>query len=203
LGSLGLHLLDESIPLGKPRTVKTPTAEFQQAVVGRYNLIPGLDISITIEDGKLYSQSPNQAKYELAYDSAGDLYPLEYDAIIRPKKLSNGSYQLTFFQSGGVFPMKRIEQNTASANVAIKTDLNDYIGQYPLAPGFVLTVSAESGVLKAQATGQGAFPLVHADQDIFTASEHGIEIRFQRNKQGKVDSLNLLQGGQNTPARKQ
>ena len=47
----------------------------------------------------------------------------------------------------------------------------------------------------AQASGQGAFALDPAGNDVFTAKAYGIEIRFERNAAGKVVMLGLLQGG--------
>jgi serine-type D-Ala-D-Ala carboxypeptidase/endopeptidase len=200
LGSLGLHLLDNKVSLGKPRTVQTPSAELLKALVGQYKINNVMQMAITQENGKLYTQTEGQPKFEMAYDSAGDFYPLEFDAILRPKKLSNGSYQLSLLQGGGGFPLERIDQ---SKSVVTAADLNDYAGKYPLAPGFVLSVFAEENTLKAQATGQGAFSLTPAGKDVFSASAYDIEIVFERDKQGKVSGLVLKQGGQNTPARKQ
>ena len=62
-------------------------------------------------------------------------------------------------------------------------------------PGFSLAVREQGGVLQAQATGQGAFPLSSTAADTFEAPAYGIEIRFQRDGAGKVQSLELHQGG--------
>jgi serine-type D-Ala-D-Ala carboxypeptidase/endopeptidase len=111
LGSLGLHLLDPKIPLGKPDTGKT---------VGTTGPVPTLS----------------------------------------------------------------------------QQDLQAYAGEYPLMPGFALTVRADDGTLTAQATGQGAFPLAPtAKRDVFEASDFGIVIRFQRDPAGKVVALKLDQAG--------
>lgn len=70
-----------------------------------------------------------------------------------------------------------------------------YVGEYPLMPKFVLTVRAEAGMLTAQATGQGAFPLAATAKDVFEAPEFGIVIRFRRDAAGKVVALKLDQAG--------
>lgn len=75
-------------------------------------------------------------------------------------------------------------------------ELQAYTGEYPLMPGFALTVRAEKATLTAQATGQGAFPLAAtAKQDVFAAPDFGIVIRFQRDAAGKVVALKLDQAG--------
>src|SRR5690606_5018466 len=73
--------------------------------------------------------------------------------------------------------------------------LREYAGTYPLMPGFELEVSEQDGVLHAQATGQGAFPLDPVDDDLFAADAYDIEIQFHRNDAGTVTKLDLLQGG--------
>lgn len=73
--------------------------------------------------------------------------------------------------------------------------LREYAGTYPLMPGFELMVSEQAGVLHAQATGQGAFPLDPVAQDVFGATAYDIEIEFFRNDAGEVTKLDLRQGG--------
>jgi serine-type D-Ala-D-Ala carboxypeptidase/endopeptidase len=82
-------------------------------------------------------------------------------------------------------------------------ELQQYIGEYPLMPGFVLTVRAENGTLTAQATGQGAFPLASTAKDTFEAPGFGIVIRFQRDAAGKVVALKLDQGGHTLDGKRQ
>jgi hypothetical protein len=59
-----------------------------------------------------------------------------------------------------------------------------------------LSVREQDGTLMAQATGQGAFSLMPVSEDVFEATVHGIEIRFERAEDGTVSALDLLQGGQ-------
>lgn len=73
--------------------------------------------------------------------------------------------------------------------------LRGYAGTYPLMPGFDLVVREHDGVLHAQATGQGEFPLDPVADDVFEAAAYGIEIRFSRNEAGEVTKLDLHQGG--------
>lgn len=205
LGTLGNHLLDSRLPLGKARKAKQPDTELLKAIVGNYDLMPGMQMALTEKDGKLFTQASGQAKYAMGYDSAGDFYPLEFDATIRVQKKSDGGYALLFLQGGGALPLKKIDPAGAAKAAAEKPgadQLQAYVGVYELAPGFELKVFVESNSLKAQATGQGAFEVEVSAKDKFSADAYGIEIQFQRDDKSVVNGLLLLQGGRTTPAMK-
>jgi CubicO group peptidase (beta-lactamase class C family) len=80
--------------------------------------------------------------------------------------------------------------------------LQAYVGEYQLAPGFVLTIMRQGGQLFAQATGQGAFPIFPSATDKFFAKITDIRIDFERDGDGKVNSLVLHQNGHDVPAPK-
>jgi serine-type D-Ala-D-Ala carboxypeptidase/endopeptidase len=82
------------------------------------------------------------------------------------------------------------------------SQLDAYVGDYQLAPGFILHVFRQAGQLLAQATGQGAFPIFASADDRFFARVADIRIDFQRDRQGKVTSLVLHQNGHDSPARR-
>ncbi|HZX69718.1 MAG TPA: serine hydrolase [Rhodanobacter sp.] len=81
------------------------------------------------------------------------------------------------------------------AIVLSPAQLDAYVGQYTLAPGFALTVFRRAGQLFAQATGQGAFPLFASAPDAFFARVAPITIDFERAADGKVGALTLHQNG--------
>ncbi|MEO0339636.1 MAG: serine hydrolase, partial [Bacteroidota bacterium] len=81
--------------------------------------------------------------------------------------------------------------------VAVSQDLLDeYTGEYQLAPGFIITVSNEDGNLLAQATGQGQFQMTPTSEVEFTFAQAGIRIVFERGDNKKVNQFTLYQGGQ-------
>lgn len=71
----------------------------------------------------------------------------------------------------------------------------DYVGRYPLTPVFAISVTAESGRLVAQATGQGKLALRRVEQDRFAVVGVVAEISFERDASGKVAALTLHQNG--------
>lgn len=200
LGSLANHLLDARLPLGKPRKTLAPDAVLLESLAGDYTM-NGMPIRLRQADGRLYAQAAGQAEYELGYDSEGDFFPLEYDAILRPNLHDANKPLLTFFQSGAALPMIRVDTRAAGAEpekptiTLTEAELAAYPGIYSIMPPTFLKVFVADGKLMAQASGQGAFALDPAGDDVFTAKAYGIEIRFERNAAGKVVMLGLLQGG--------
>jgi len=75
--------------------------------------------------------------------------------------------------------------------------LENYTGQYQLAPGMVFTITQAAGYLQAQLTGQPAlriFPTDKAHQFKYQAVEAALT--FQSDDKGKITGLNLEQNGQ-------
>lgn len=192
LSTVALHLLDEGVPLGKPRVAVDPPVELLDKLVGDYRLQGAMKMSLRRKDGALEIQAEGQPAFAMGYDSAGDFYPLDFDAVLRPE-VSGERAAFVWLQGGGATPATRIDASVAALDPAT---LSGYAGRYPLMPGFALKVFVEGASLMAQATGQGAFALDPAGDDVFRADAFGIEIRFSRDADGKVASLALHQGGQ-------
>ena len=74
--------------------------------------------------------------------------------------------------------------------------LASYVGQYALAPAFILTVSKEGDQLSAQATGQSALPIYPESATSFFYKLVDAQLVFQTDENGNVVSVTLFQGGQ-------
>jgi D-alanyl-D-alanine-carboxypeptidase/D-alanyl-D-alanine-endopeptidase len=197
-GTLWLHLLDPSVPVGAPRTVATADAKLIDALVGRYRLQIGLGIELRRKGDALTTQADGQPEFEMNYDSAGDFYPLQFDALLRPKRKADGTYTFTWFQLGAVLEAERIAAPAPIAGKWTPTEaqLKEYDGNYPLAPTFALRVFATGAKLFVQGSNQGPLEVAAVDKDIFVAERVGAEIGFERDAGGKVIALTLKQGGQ-------
>jgi hypothetical protein len=77
-----------------------------------------------------------------------------------------------------------------------------YIGQYQLAPNFLLTISKEQDKLYAQATGQARLELFAESETEFFIKEVDAQITFVKNQKGQVTHLILHQNRQNLEAKK-
>jgi serine-type D-Ala-D-Ala carboxypeptidase/endopeptidase len=114
LGSLGNHLLDARLPLGKSRTIKTPDAKLLKALVGSYHMAPGMQLTLTQQNHRLFGQATGQAKFEMGYDSEGDFFPLGFDAVLNVKKRAGSGYDLLFLQGGGAIELKKVDRTSKS-----------------------------------------------------------------------------------------
>jgi CubicO group peptidase (beta-lactamase class C family) len=78
--------------------------------------------------------------------------------------------------------------------------LDEYVGEYPLTPAFVITVTREGDRLMAQATRQPAFRIWASAPDEFFLKVVDAQISFTRSADGNVDGLILHQGGRDQRA---
>jgi serine-type D-Ala-D-Ala carboxypeptidase/endopeptidase len=113
LGTIAHHLLDPSVPVGAPRVVTMADAKLIDALVGRYRLQGGLGMELRRKGNTLTIQADGQPEFEMGHDSAGDFYPLRFDAVLRPKRKADGAYTFTWFQIGDALEAERVATPTA------------------------------------------------------------------------------------------
>ena len=92
-----------------------------------------------------------------------------------------------------------------SGSKEIKLDekvLQQYGGEYELAPTFKIVVTFENGQLKAQATNQPQFDIYAEKEDLFFLKVVEAKIEFEKDESGKISGLVLHQGGQKLPGKK-
>ena len=197
LGTFGWHLLEPSAPLGKPAREAAAPLALLKALKGDYRLTNGIDMTLSIANGSLVVQVPGQPQLLLAYDDSGAFYPREVDAVLRPQRQPGGSYAFTWFQGGGALTAIRLNRSgSAQSSGPPVADLAAYGGEYALLPDFALKVFVNDGKLFIQGTGQPSLPVDPAGTDTFVNPAVGVEIRFERTKDGRIHALTLLQGGQ-------
>ena len=116
-------------------------------------------------------QADGQPEFEMGYDSAGDFYPLKFDALLRPKRKADGTYTFTWFQLGGQQEAERIGAPAAIADKWTPTEaqLADYGGSYPLTPNFALRIFAAGAKLFVQGTNQRSLEVAPVERDVFVA----------------------------------
>ena len=78
--------------------------------------------------------------------------------------------------------------------------LDEYVGSYPLAPTFVLTVTRAGDHLMVQATGQPPVRIWASARDEFFLKVVDAQISFTRGADGRIDALILHQGGRDQRA---
>ncbi|NOT61015.1 MAG: DUF3471 domain-containing protein, partial [Acidobacteria bacterium] len=85
-----------------------------------------------------------------------------------------------------------------TARKEIKVDakvLAAYVGEYQLAPNFIITITQEGEQLYAQATGQPRFELYAESETKFFLKVVDAQTTFVRDEKGQVTQMILHQGG--------
>jgi hypothetical protein len=80
--------------------------------------------------------------------------------------------------------------------------LDTYVGKYELAPGFVVTITRDGNQLKAQATAQPQFPVFARAENVFFYKVVEAQLTFNKDSDGNIESLMLLQGGNEITGKK-
>jgi CubicO group peptidase (beta-lactamase class C family) len=80
--------------------------------------------------------------------------------------------------------------------------LDGYVGNYELAPKFILTVTREGARLVTQATGQPKVPIFAEGERDFFAKVVDAQITFVTDTHGRASELILHQGGQDVHAKR-
>ena len=80
--------------------------------------------------------------------------------------------------------------------------LQNYVGQYQLAPHFIITIRRTGDQLTAQGTAQQAAPILPASKDLFFFKVVHAELSFVRDARGQITGLVLHQGGRQTSAKR-
>ena len=80
---------------------------------------------------------------------------------------------------------------------------DEYVGNYQLAPNFILTVTREANQLFVQATGQGKAEVFPESEKDFFYKVVDAQITFEADNQGKVVALVLHQNGNDQRAKRQ
>src|SRR5262249_50190700 len=97
------------------------------------------------------------------------------------------------------------EDVAATARKEIPIDpkiLDAYVGQYELAPNFVITVTKKNDKLMAQATGQPKFQLFPESETKFFLKVIDAQVSFIKNDKGAIENLILYQAGNELPGKK-
>ena len=108
LGSLGLHLLDPNIPLGKPDTGESaakPTqvlsADELKAYAGEYPLMPDFVLTVRAEAGTLTAQATGQGAFPLAATAKDVFEAPSFGIVVRFQRDAAGKVVALKLEQGG------------------------------------------------------------------------------------------------------
>jgi hypothetical protein len=147
---------------------------------------------------RLTIQADEEPEFEMEYDSAGEFYPFEFDAVLRPRRKVDGTYTFTWYQLGGAHRAERVGTPAPVDERPARDEaqLKEYEGNYSFSRTLCLRVYASGPKLMVQSTGQASQEATPFDKDTFVTEPIGAEVAFERDAGGKVIALTLNQRGQ-------
>ncbi|MGB8634935.1 MAG: serine hydrolase [Rhodanobacteraceae bacterium] len=187
------------------KRMQLPAAALDQ-YAGSYRLAPGFDLRVFRKQDQLYAQASGQDAFPIFASAADEFFANVAGISISFKRNDAGKVNELILHQNGDRPAPRISEQAASAEPSQKevklqpAVLAEYVGRYTLAPGVAFTVTLHGDQLMVQLTGQQAFPVFASSRDHFFYRVVDAQLRFQRDKSGKVDALILHQAGRDQTA---
>ncbi|TRX48001.1 serine hydrolase [Fulvivirga sp. M361] len=117
------------------------------------------------------------------------------DASFNSRKMAHNVVDIYLKDDLKAEPKKETENKKESIVVDVNT-LNNYVGDYELQPGFIISVTQENGQLSAQATGQPVVSLIPLSKTEFDVKGIAAKITFVPGDAEKIKLIKLAQGGQ-------
>lgn len=161
---------------------------------------------IRLEDGKLTSQRKGGTKFNLVpfgknqffFPNSSSRISFEaetnYDIPIMVAYMSDRTSEISrWVRTTQPLPAERTEI------LLSKEQMQPFVGEYQLMPGFNITVRLEGLQLVCQATGQPEFEIFAQSETRFFLKVVDAEIEFYPNPDGSVPKMVLFQAGQELP----
>jgi CubicO group peptidase (beta-lactamase class C family) len=134
----------------------------------------------------------------IVYDSYGEALMNNSE---KQKAITNykRSVEINPGNTNALIMLKKMGVDTENIVKEIVVDnevLESYVGDYELVPGFEITVTKQGKQLKAKATGQPQYKIYPKSKNVFYFKAVEAQVTFNENENGEVESLTLLQNGQ-------
>lgn len=203
-----LKIADAVLGRLEPERKPVPLASGDMdALTGVYENADGQARYITREGDRLFSQRSGGQKNEIFAASPAELFFA--DNPTRIKVVRNAEGRVTGLRLEGRIGPADIYERTTKPLPAPRKEmslapeiLDRYVGEYELAPGFVVTIVKEGGRLTSLAPGQPKVELFAESATKFFLKDVDAEIEFVVDASGRVTGLVLRQGGQTMPGRR-
>ncbi|WP_452233222.1 serine hydrolase [Lacinutrix sp. MEBiC02595] len=139
-----------------------------------------------------------------AYDSYAEALMTQGNkeqAIVNYKK----SVEINPNNQNGIDYLKKLGADVSGLEkevVVADSILQSYVGDYELAPGFILKVTKDGSQLNTQATGQSMVAIFPKSDNVFYLKVVAAQLTFNKNASGEIESVTLLQGGREMVGKK-
>lgn len=201
LSSIVLHK-EYKMPVGLVE-VKLENYDIYDKYIGKYSFMQGSFIEITRVENKLYAQATGQGPFEIFPRAIDDFFARIADINIKFVEIDGIVDMFIFNQLGLEMECYKTEPEDEKKVVEIDTAIyKDYIGEYELAPGTILTITQVEKNIFAQVTGQENFQIYPMSNTEYFYKVIDATITFNKDEKGKVVNLVLKQMGQEIPAKK-
>jgi CubicO group peptidase (beta-lactamase class C family)/uncharacterized protein YneR len=174
-----------------------PTA---QEYVGVYKISNTEDRVITRNGSQFYSQRTGSNKFEI-FPYAKDAFYFK-DSPSRLKFVRNQEGKIESVEMKGREYVTQIAIRTNKSLPAERIEISldhtvfdRYVGEYELAPGFIIKVWREENKFKTQATGQQPIDIFAESEVKFFLKVVDAQLEFKQDDEGNVSELVLFQGG--------
>jgi D-alanyl-D-alanine carboxypeptidase len=190
----------------EPVAVKLPVAALDK-LTGVYQLNEKEEVVVTRQNEALFVEMPRRGKQEVLPLSEAEFFlKLQPSARVSFQRQENGTVSALLIRAGfgPDDEAKRTDKPLSAPKTAVTVDpavYDRYVGEYELAPNFILTITKENNKLMGQATGQPKFELTPESEMKFSIVQVGAQIEFTV-ESGKATQLILNQGGRTLPAKK-
>jgi CubicO group peptidase (beta-lactamase class C family) len=196
----------KGVSVSKPARIALDENKLQE-YTGVYAIDDTNERIITMRDKKLYSMRTGSSRFEIIPYAEDAFY---FDGTLtRVKFLRDQTGKIIASESAGRdwLPSRATKTNkpipAETKEIEIEAAVFDaYVGEYELAPGFVIKVWREEKRFKAQATGQPPFDLFAESERKFFLKVVDAKIEFNRDDNSQVVGMTLFQNGQIIPGKK-
>lgn len=170
---------------------------------GKYHFLQGTYIEILRVEDSLFAQVTGQGAFEIFPRAIDDFFAKILDASISFVEEDGEVDMLVFKQLGMEIECFRAdseeERQVADIDFAI---YEEYIGEYEMAPGVIVTITTSENKIFAQLTGQESFEIFPMSEMEYFYKVVDATITFDKDDKGMVNSLILKQMGQEMAAQK-
>ncbi len=187
---------EKEMSTSEKKEIRLPS-ETLAKYVGTYELRPGINMTIRLDGGQLFSQLSGQARFPLFAESESMFFPKAMNADIEFTKDPQGKVAGLILHQGGRDQKAERKSDTALERKEITVSpklLADYAGTYTLRPGFDLVVMQDGDRLTMTPTGQVKSPLFAESETKFFLKTIDVQVEFVKNGDGKVTHLMFHQG---------
>ena len=188
-----------ALAIGKPYAYQEIKVEnlVLAGYTGVYENIKGEQRYITLENNQLYSQREGNTKLKIkGFEKDKFFFESMMNTLVFSRG-ANGSVEKVTLNGREDDMVWTKTNKPLPSNSEIKVEetiLATYVGDYELAPNFILSISKDGNRLFAQATGQTKNELFASSPTLFFLKVVDAKVEFLKDETGKVSKLILNQG---------